>query len=176
MEYNSLEGWLRIGHATQAMDERAALILTLHAALEQEMEVVLRHLLPRGDRLGSRLGFSQKIDVLAAAWQGDAEMIDKVCRVLVRFNDLRNAVAHGDAREFKKALDKLMHANLSIGGVPEIDQPLVLVAANICAALGGAPTMQAVVEEFGKVLAQAAQGIKSFLDAIQAKAKEFADG
>ncbi|WP_176590310.1 hypothetical protein [Sphingobium sp. EM0848] len=46
------------------------------------MEVVLRHLLPRGDRLGPRLGFSQKIDVLAAAWQGEGETIDNVCATL----------------------------------------------------------------------------------------------
>jgi len=174
MEYNSLEGWLRIGQATQVMDERAALILTLHAALEHEMEIVLRHLLPRGDRLGPRLGFSQKIDVLAAAWEGDGEMIDMVCRVLVRFNDLRNAVAHGDAREFKKAYDKLMQANLSIGGVPEVDQPLVFVASNVCAALGGAPTMQAVVEEIGKALAEVIHGIKALFETFQAKAKAIA--
>jgi hypothetical protein len=45
------------------------------------------------------LGFGQKISVWAAAQAYDDKTLDQVIGVLLRFNELRNSVAHGDDRQ-----------------------------------------------------------------------------
>ena len=80
------------------------MILNYHAALEREMDFVLARLLPRADRLRG-LGFGHKLSVLQAAWRGPEDAGNKLCLALFRFNELRNAVAHGD--DVKKVDGKL---------------------------------------------------------------------
>ena len=59
-----------MAQAEATVDQRAAVILTFHAALEREIDVVLAALLPRPDKLKKGFGFANKIDVLAAAGKG----------------------------------------------------------------------------------------------------------
>lgn len=98
IDYDRLEGLRRLGEARAKLDDRAGTILNYHAALEREMDIVLTRLLPRADRLRG-LGFGHKVSVLHAAWRGPEEAGDKLCAALFRFNELRNAVAHGDEVE-----------------------------------------------------------------------------
>lgn len=93
--YDRLDGLRRLGEARAKLDHRAGIILTCHAALEREIDVVLAQLLPRSEKLRG-LGFGQKLSVLEAAWKGSADAGDKLGRALFHFNELRNAVAHGD--------------------------------------------------------------------------------
>jgi hypothetical protein len=85
-----------MAEALANLDDRAAIILTCHAALEREVDVVLSRLLPRPDKLRN-LGFANKITILNAAWRGPADAGDKLNAGLFRFNELRNAVAHVNA-------------------------------------------------------------------------------
>lgn len=104
IDYDRLEGLRRLGEARAKLDDRAGTILTYHAALEREMDIVLARLLPRVDRLKG-LGFGHKLSVLHAAWRGPEDAGNKLCHALFRFNELRNSVAHGD--EAKKVDAKL---------------------------------------------------------------------
>ncbi len=61
---NSSLGLIRLAEAAATIDQRAAVILTYHAALEREMDVVLARLLPQPERI-RRFGFGHKLDVLA---------------------------------------------------------------------------------------------------------------
>ena len=96
---NNLEELLapmhRLGAAKSAIDERAHEILALHAALEREMDLALARALPHSDRLKG-MGFGQKISILAAC--NKAADVDEMVKPLVQFNELRNAVAHGDSK------------------------------------------------------------------------------
>lgn len=163
MDYNFFEGWGRLFEAAESVDQRAALILTIHAALEREMDVALKHLLPRGDRLGNRLGFPQKIDVLAAAWTKDPDVCDRLCAVLVQFNNLRNAIAHGDKSTVRKSYERLIETSKHIGGSDGHDEPLMAIAVNICAVLGEGPSMaelQKIGRELGEAIGKLFEGIK----------------
>lgn len=104
IDYDRLEGLRRLGQAKAKLDDRAGAILNYHAALEREIDIVLARLLPRADRLRG-LGFGHKLSVLHAAWRGPEDAGDKLCHALFRFNELRNAVAHGD--DLKKIDQKL---------------------------------------------------------------------
>jgi hypothetical protein len=96
--YDSLEGILRVSEAGDKQPSQFSVdVLTYHAALEIEMDHLLSLSLPRGDKLRpGRLGFQHKIAVISAAWQGDWESGDRLTEALLRFNDLRNSVAHND--------------------------------------------------------------------------------
>ncbi len=95
VNYDQFAGLSRLAAAASTIDQRAAVVLTYHAAIEREIDLVLADILPRADRL-RRFGYGHKIDVLGAAWKGNPTAGDKLYDVLFKFNELRNAVAHGD--------------------------------------------------------------------------------
>lgn len=91
-------------------DERTGDILNFHAMLERELDLFIGRALPRADRLHG-LGFGHKIGIWAACLSLSNELVDPIRKSLVRFNDLRNSVAHGDSREeVDKRLAKLVAA------------------------------------------------------------------
>ena len=51
VDYEGFAGIHRMAQAEATVDQRAAVILTFHAALEREIDVVLAALLPRADKL-----------------------------------------------------------------------------------------------------------------------------
>ncbi|MDB5714411.1 MAG: hypothetical protein JWO15_1808 [Sphingomonadales bacterium] len=112
-DYNGIEGLIRITAAGDKLDDTFAIeVLAFHAALEVELDIVLRALLIRPDAIlkakGKRLSFPQKAQLLVALWKGDAEKADKLNVVLQAFEDLRNEVAHmGDEplKSWKAKLD-----------------------------------------------------------------------
>ena len=108
-----LEPLLRLKAALDGMDPRTAEILALHAAIERELDSALKRALPKANRLYG-LGFGHKISVWAAAQSHDDTVLDQVTGVLLRFNELRNSVAHGDNRQkIDAAVGRL------IGALPE---------------------------------------------------------
>ena len=132
INYDPIAGLQRLGEARAQLDERAGAILTYHAALEREIDIVLARLLPRSDKLRG-LGYGHKLSVLNAAWRGLDEAGDMLCDALFRFNELRNAVAHGDrAHEvdqklalLAEAFDKILPGHADIRDVAPIAAGLV---------------------------------------------------
>ncbi|MDQ0136130.1 hypothetical protein J2T08_004051 [Neorhizobium galegae] len=117
------------------------------------MDEMLARSLPRAEKLRSGgLGFQQKISVLNAAWQGDPESGDNLAKALVRFNDLRNSVAHGDSKKEVAA----SHKNL-IKAVAQIDpnqreapSPYEL-AISICGFMGDDPGGAAALRQMRQI-------------------------
>lgn len=139
INYDPLEGLKRLAEARAKLDDRAGSILTYHAALEREMDIVLARLLPRADRLRG-LGFGQKVSVLDAAWRGPGDAGDMLCHALFRFNELRNSIAHGDHAKkvdgklalLVRAFDAIFPDNAAVGDIE-------LIAAGLVGFLADAP-------------------------------------
>ena len=130
-----------MAQAEGTVDQRAAVILTYHAALEREIDVVLAALLPHGHKV-KHFGYGHKIDVLAAAWKGDPESGDKLYRVLFRFNELRNAVAHGDRADLVEgSLARLLDAYRAIDPNADLNVEMAEVAQGICSFMADGPTI-----------------------------------
>ena len=145
-DYDQFAGLHRLAEAARTIDQRAAVILTYHAALEREIDVVLERLLPQAKRL-KRFGFGHKIDVLAAAWRGAPDAGDRLYDVLCRFNDLRNAVAHGDRADLiEGALTRLITAYRGIVSEAGEDIQVDQMAAGICGFMADGPTARRVSE------------------------------
>ena len=147
VDYDGFAGIHRMAEAEATVDQRSAVILTFHAALEREIDVVLASLLPRPDKLKKGFGFANKIDVLAAAWRGDPESGDKLHLVLRRFNDLRNSVAHGDALdEVERWLTKLLDAYRLV--YPDVDVHIEIgeMAQGICSFMADGPSPKQLIE------------------------------
>jgi hypothetical protein len=108
-----LEPLLRLKTALDGLDPRASEILALHAAIERELDWALMRALPKANRLYG-LGFGHKISVWAAAQRHDDKILDQLIGVLLRFNELRNSVAHGDNRQKVDAAVRRL-----IGALPE---------------------------------------------------------
>jgi hypothetical protein len=78
-------------------DERARTVLAMHAAIERELDFALAASVPNSKAL-KRLGFGQKVSVWSALQPGDPAHIERLAAPMLRFNDLRNCVAHGDSK------------------------------------------------------------------------------
>lgn len=150
VDYDQFAGLGRLAEAAASIDARAAVILTYHAALEREIDIVLDKLLPRYDRLPRRrFGYGHKIDILNMAWAGNTEAGDRLFQVLFRFNELRNAVAHGDRTELvDQKLAELLAAYRAI--VPDADEDIQIdaVAAGICGFMADGPTPKELTDMF----------------------------
>lgn len=139
VNYDSWEGTKRLAEAAEQIDKRAPEIFAYHVALELELDVVLAALLPRADKL-SRLGFQHKVSVLNAAWIGDGDSGDKLSAALVRFNDLRNAIAHFDRGQIDGAFRKLRQAYAEIAPRRAEEADVAEIATGICVFMGDDPT------------------------------------
>ena len=91
-DFSALE---RFSQATKSFDERAAAIISFHAALDHEMDIVLARFFEAPQHL-RRFGFGHKVDLVHAV---TGEYTDRICAALAAFNDLRNSVGHGDAKD-----------------------------------------------------------------------------
>ncbi len=140
--YDSLEGILRVTASGEKQPNQfTADVLTYHAALELEMDNLLSLQLPRAEKLvDGKLGYTHKIAVLSASWRGDPEDGDKLAKALVRFNDLRNSVAHNDLqKQIKVHLMKLKAATDALDGDVDGTVTPYQLAVRICAFMGDDP-------------------------------------
>lgn len=134
--YDQFAGLHRLAEVTQKIDPRAAVVLAYHAALEREIDVVLARLLPHADKL-RRFGYGHKIDVLAAAWRGSPDAGEVLYTCLFRFNELRNAVAHGDRVDLvEHKLTALLDAYRRVNSDLPEDIQVDAVAAGIIGFMG----------------------------------------
>lgn len=139
VNYDAWEGFERLSQTAEKIDPRAPEIFAYHTALEMEIDFILKALLPRAEKL-TRFGFGNKVKVLHAAWIGEPEAGDILCDVLYRFNELRNAIAHFDSKQFDSCLSALRKAYSSIeprgADLAEIDE----IALGICSYMGDGPS------------------------------------
>jgi hypothetical protein len=133
----ALDGLLRLSKVVPNLDERTRDIIAYHLHLEREMDMALKKVLPRPERL-KKLSFVQKVGVLEAL--SDSAWIDRVGTALMAFNNLRNSAAHASTSkvEIDGCFSTLCEA---CGAITEdhVDDATATVgglAAGICGALG----------------------------------------
>ena len=122
---------------TAEVDSTVYYVVTMHFLLERELERAIAHFLPRSEKLG-RLSFGHKVSVLEACV--DHRVINVIAPQLVAFNNLRNAVAHHDTKEFRRCVNA-MNASFPM---PEGDDPLVIDDNFVPAFLGLHTVLQTI--------------------------------
>ena len=116
-----------------AIHPQASVIITGHAALELEVDQVLRRFVSRPDRL-PRLSLDHQLGLLRAML--DDQWLDLVLDAIGAFGAVRNSVAHGDRGEvIDKAIKKLGTKTHQIGLPVETDTNLGFLGMNLAAAL-----------------------------------------
>lgn len=162
--YDSFEGWERLFRAADQLDSNAAMVMTLHAALEGEMDVLLGKQVAHPQHL-KKLGFGHKINVIAATWKGKPEDSDLLCTALYQFNEVRNSIAHSDnAKQLKGNMEALRRVHEKIGARQDGVDELLNIACDICAFMGdGAPTLR----DFGETAEAIGNLIKGFAKATE---------
>ncbi|PCE41210.1 hypothetical protein COO09_16160 [Rhizorhabdus dicambivorans] len=145
------KGFERLRAALASTDQRAGQILALHAAIEREMDIALRDLLPHATRLRG-LGYSQKASVLAALTPYPDSMVTTWwLKPIERFNELRNGVAHGDSSDrVDAAIDRLKKSFDSFPPPSDRFDDVTIAAGLIFSGLGTAklaPHMTKMAEQ-----------------------------
>lgn len=143
VEYDGIAGIMRVLEAGDQPDTFAIEVITYHAAIESELEVVLQKLMsPRPELLFSgkpKLSFALKAKLLQATWPKKPEDADKLAGVLHAFQDLRDAVAHNDRKQIKACNTNLTIAYREIAHGDSDDYPVLEVAMGICLFLADGP-------------------------------------
>src|SRR5690348_2364400 len=86
----------RLRDRLRAIHPQAAVIITGHAALELEVDQVLRRFVTRPDKL-PRLSMEHQLGLLRSIL--DDQWLDHVLDAIGAFGALRNSVAHGDRHD-----------------------------------------------------------------------------
>lgn len=134
-DYDGIGGVMRLLKAGKQPDPFAIEVVTYHAAVESELELVIGTLINRPDELfdtSPKLQFGHKANILRAVWKGKPEQADIIVEVLHRFQMLRNAVAHTDNKQIKSCVAGLMHAYRKIDDTIGDEVPILEVAQGIC--------------------------------------------
>lgn len=144
-DYDGIGGLLRVAERGEELDTFAIEVLTFHAAVEHELEVVLRELLPNPEMIlrgKPRLSFAHKSKLLCALWRKDPADAAKLNGVLKAFQDLRDEVAHQGTKSLKTHKANLTQAFRAIEPSAEDDPPMLEIAQGICMFLAdGAGTL-----------------------------------
>ena len=122
----------RLQEAVDQLDSRAPSVLAYHAAIERELDLAIGRSLPKPGRL-SGLSFGHKVRVWAALQNAPDETVELVVLPLLRFNDLRNAIAHGDRKHEVDA--NMQNLLISVPEITTIDPDLSYIAAFIFGSL-----------------------------------------
>lgn len=133
-DYDGIEAIFRIAKKGEVLDTFAIEVLTFHAAVEHELEVVLRKLLLHPDKLfggGPKLSFPHKARLLCAMWQKDPADADKLNRILKALEDLRNEVAHRGDIPLKSHKANLTNAFREIEPTASDDPSMLEIAQGI---------------------------------------------
>lgn len=139
VNYDWLEGMQRVMRAKVQLDERWVEIISLHAALEAEIDEMLRLSLPNGAAVTGnkpRITFGHKVAVLRAAWKGKPEDGDKVCDLLACFSELRNAVAHPELKKTPAEIANVEAAYRAIVNDPDHKPTIGEIAQGVVAFMG----------------------------------------
>jgi hypothetical protein len=123
----------RLRDQLRVIHPQASVIITGHAALELEVDQVLRRFLSRPDKL-PRLSMDHRLGLLRAML--DDQWLDLVLDAVGAFGAVRNSVAHGDRVDLiDKAIQRLGKKTYEIGLPLEANTNLGFLAMNLAAAL-----------------------------------------
>ncbi|MFA7585401.1 MAG: hypothetical protein WCY11_04275 [Novosphingobium sp.] len=123
----------RLRDRLRLIHPQASLIVTGYAALELEVDQVLRRFLSRPSKL-PRLTMDHRLGLLRAFIVD--EWLDLVLDAIGAFGALRNCVAHGDhADVIDQAISKLGAKTYSIGLPLDANTNLGVVAMNLASSL-----------------------------------------
>jgi hypothetical protein len=123
----------RLKAALDKLDPRATEVLAYHAAIEREVELAIERRIPRPLRLKG-LSYGHKVSVWAALQNVSDQWVERVARPMLRFNDLRNAIAHGNnKREVDAALKNLFDSipNLEPPVDPDLEQAAAFIFGSL---------------------------------------------
>jgi hypothetical protein len=124
---------LRLQDRLTTIHPQAAEIITAHAALELEVDQVLRRFVTRPDKL-PRLSMGQQLGVLRALL--DDAWLDLVLDAIKAYGELRNSVGHGGSPSgIAKMIDRLGKKTHNIGTPLTPDTNLGSLAMGLAAAL-----------------------------------------
>jgi hypothetical protein len=154
IEYDGIEGVLRVHQAGEERETFAIEVITFHAAIEHELEVALTKIIPRPDVLFGgkpKWSFAHKAKLLQAMWRGSPNDADKLAEVLRAFQNLRDAVAHNDRKEIKSCNTNLTIAFRKIASEFSDDYSMIDVAQGICLFLADGKTEEDVRAAFGQL-------------------------
>lgn len=129
----------RLSSALKLNDPRINEIISLHVALERELELALEQLVRRSGQL-RQLGHANSIKVYRAFSPLPDAAVEPLVQWLDEFNRLRNAVAHGDAAEvLDRHIGKMRGFYATLGRRPEEDWTVPAMVAGIFGFLAGHP-------------------------------------
>jgi len=151
MDYDGIAGVLRVLEAGETPETFSLEVITFHAAIEHEMEIALRKVIPRPDALFTgtpKLSFAHKAKILSALWQRENEAADRLARVLHAFQNLRDAVAHSDRKQIKACNTNLSIAYREIAQDDGDDYPILEVAQGICLFIADGTTVEELQAKF----------------------------
>jgi hypothetical protein len=134
-DYDGIGGVMRLLKAGKKPDAFAIEVVTYHAAVESELELIIGALVKRPEELfqaSPKLTFGHKANILRAVWKGDPKQADIITDVLHRFQMLRNAVAHTDNKEIKSCLAGLTQAYRKIDDTTGDEVSVLEAAQGIC--------------------------------------------
>jgi hypothetical protein len=134
-DYDGIGGVMRLLKAGEKPDSFAIEVVTYHAAVESELELIISTLVKRPEDLfttSPKLTFGHKANLLRAVWQGDPAHADIIHEVLHRFQMVRNAVAHPDNKAIKSCVAGLMQAYRKIDGTIGDEVSILEIAQGIC--------------------------------------------
>jgi hypothetical protein len=123
----------RLQARLRAIHPQASAIITAHAALELEVDQVLRRFLARPDML-PRLSIEHQLGVLRALL--DDAWLDLVLHAISAYGALRNSIAHGDSpSDITKMMNRLGNKTRTIGIPLAPETNLGALAMGLAAAL-----------------------------------------
>ena len=135
VNYDGIGGVMRLLKAGEKPHAFAIEVVTYHAAVESELELIIGSLVNRPQELfqaSPRLTFGHKANILKAVWKGDPKQADIITEVLLKLQNLRNAVAHTDHTEIKGCLAGLTKAYRKIDATIGDEVSVLEVAQGIC--------------------------------------------
>lgn len=135
IHYDGIAGVMRLIEAGKDPDTFAIKVITYHAVIESEVEAVISSLVKRPDGLfttSPRMTFGHKVHLLRALWAGDPEQADRLCAVLHRLQEVRNAVAHPDPKHIKGCVAGLTIAYREIDPTIGDEVDILEAAQGIC--------------------------------------------
>lgn len=123
----------RLRDRLRAIHPQASVIITGYAALELEVDQVLRRFLTRPDKL-PRLSMDHQLGLLRSMLND--QWLDLVLDAIGAFGAVRNGVAHGDSTNLiDSAIQRLGTRTYEIGLPLEPDTNLGFLAMNLASAL-----------------------------------------
>lgn len=123
----------RLRDRLRSIHPQASVIITGYAALELEVDQVLRNLLPRPSKL-PRLSMDHQLGLLRSIVQD--EWLDYALDAISAFGALRNSVAHGDQSDtIDKAILNLGRKTRHIGIPLEADTNLGVMAMHLASSI-----------------------------------------